>query len=92
MMTVHYLAKSRAHRIVWLLEELGLAYQVKTYQRRPDYRAPRSLKAVHPLGKSPVVEVDGKVIAESGAIIEYLIGRAISTGCMRRKARPCRSW
>jgi glutathione S-transferase len=73
MIIVHYLNNSRAHRILWLLEELGLPYEVKTYQRAPDMRAPASLKAVHPLGKSPVIEDDGKTIAESGAIIEYLL-------------------
>lgn len=73
MIIVHYLNNSRAHRILWLLEELGLAYEVKTYQRGPDMRAPASLKAVHPLGKSPVIEDGGRIIAESGAIIEYLV-------------------
>lgn len=73
MITVHYLENSRAHRILWLLEELGLEYDVKTYKRAPDMRAPASLKAVHPLGKSPVIEDKGRVIAESGAIIEYLV-------------------
>ncbi|GAK69153.1 putative glutathione S-transferase [Agrobacterium rubi TR3 = NBRC 13261] len=73
MITVHYLENSRAHRILWLLEELGLDYEVKTYARGPDMRAPKSLKAVHPLGKSPVIEDGGTVYAESGAIIEYLI-------------------
>ncbi len=73
MIIVHYLNNSRAHRILWLLEELGLAYEVKTYQRGPDMRAPASLKAVHPLGKSPVIEDRGRIIAESGAIIEYLV-------------------
>ncbi|UJW74243.1 glutathione S-transferase family protein [Rhizobium sp. SL42] len=73
MITVHYLDNSRAHRILWLLEELGIAYEVKTYKRTSDYRAPASLKAIHPLGKSPVIEDEGRVIAESGAIMEYLI-------------------
>ncbi len=73
MITVHYLDNSRAHRILWLLEELGLAYDVKTYKRTSDYRAPDSLKAIHPLGKSPVIVDDGGVIAESGAIMDYLI-------------------
>jgi glutathione S-transferase len=73
MIIVHYLDNSRAHRILWLLEELGVAYEVKTYQRGPDMRAPASLKAVHPLGKSPVIEDGGRIIAESGAIIEYLV-------------------
>ncbi|WP_320200583.1 glutathione S-transferase family protein [Agrobacterium sp. rho-13.3] len=73
MITVHYLENSRAHRILWLLEELGLDYEVKTYKRAPDMRAPKSLKAIHPLGKSPVIEDGGKIYAESGAIIEYLL-------------------
>lgn len=73
MIIVHYLNNSRAHRILWLLEELELAYEVKTYQRGPDMRAPASLRAVHPLGKSPVIENQGRIIAESGAIIEYLV-------------------
>ncbi len=73
MIIVHYLENSRAHRILWLLEELGLDYEVKTYKRGPDMRAPKDLKAVHPLGKSPVIEDGGKIYAESGAIIEYLL-------------------
>ncbi|WP_377296317.1 glutathione S-transferase family protein [Rhizobium sp. SGZ-381] len=73
MIILHYLDNSRAHRILWLLEELGLDYTVKTYHRAADMRAPESLKAVHPLGKSPVIEDDGRVVAESGAIIEYLV-------------------
>lgn len=73
MLTVHYLEKSRAHRLVWLLEELGLDYEIRHYKRGPDYRAPAELKAVHPLGKSPVLEDDGLVIAESGAIFEYVL-------------------
>lgn len=73
MITVHYLENSRAHRILWLLEELDLFYEVKTYKRGADMRAPQSLKQVHPLGKSPVIEDAGKIYAESGAIIEYLI-------------------
>jgi glutathione S-transferase len=73
MITVHYLDNSRAHRILWLLEELGLDYQVKVYHRTKEYRAPDELKAVHPLGKSPVIEDGGRIIAESGAIMEYLV-------------------
>lgn len=73
MITVHYLENSRAHRVLWLLEELELPYDVKTYKRGPDMRAPASLKAVHPLGKSPVIEDQGRIYAESGAIIEYLV-------------------
>jgi glutathione S-transferase len=70
---VHHLEESRSQRILWLLEELGVAYDVKRYGRNPQTRlAPPELKQVHPLGKSPVVEVGGKVLAESAAIIEYL--------------------
>ncbi|OLP49244.1 glutathione S-transferase family protein [Allorhizobium taibaishanense] len=79
MITVHYLEHSRAHRILWLLEELGVPYDMKTYKRLPDMRAPEALKAVHPLGKSPVIEDRGRIIAESGAIIEYLIDTYGST-------------
>lgn len=72
LLTVHYLNNSRAHRLLWLLEELGLDYDIKFYKRLPNMRAPKELKAIHPLGKSPVLEDDGLVIAESGAIFEYL--------------------
>ena len=72
MLIVHYLNSSRAHRLIWLLEELGLEYEIKFYERRADMRAPKELKAIHPLGKSPVLEDDGLIIAESGAIFEYL--------------------
>jgi glutathione S-transferase len=76
MLTVHHLNNSRSQRVLWLLEELGVAYEVKRYQRdAKTMLAPPALLAVHPLGKSPVV-VDGAVtVAESGAIIEYLIDR-----------------
>ncbi|MCY1033970.1 glutathione S-transferase [Corallococcus sp. BB11-1] len=76
MLKVHHLNESRSQRILWLLEELGLDYEIVRYQRDPKTRlAPPELKAVHPLGKSPVVEDDGRVLAESGAIIETLIRR-----------------
>ena len=73
MIKVHHLNESRSRRILWLLEELELPYEIQTYQRIPETReAPPELKSAHPLGKSPVME-DGPVkIAESGAIIEYL--------------------
>lgn len=76
MVTVHHLNNSRSQRVLWLLEELGLDYNVVRYQRDPDTMlAPASLRAVHPLGKSPVV-VDGEnILAESGAILEYLVER-----------------
>jgi glutathione S-transferase len=72
MIVVHHLEESRSQRVLWLLEELGLIYEVKRYGRNPQTRlAPPELKSVHPLGKSPVIERDGKIFAESGAIIEH---------------------
>lgn len=74
MITVHHLNNSRSQRILWLLEELGVPYQIKHYQRDATTRlAPPELKQVHPLGKSPVIEDDGVKVAESGAITDYLI-------------------
>ena len=76
MITVHHLNNSRSQRIVWLLEELGLDYEIKRYQRDPQTMlAPASLRAVHPLGKSPVITDGELTLAESGAIIDYLIER-----------------
>jgi len=76
MIVVHHLNNSRSQRILWLLEELGLDYEIKKYQRDPKTMlAPPELKAIHPLGKSPVITDDGLVVAESGAIVEYLVGR-----------------
>ena len=76
MIVLHHLNKSRSKRIIWLLEELGLPYEIKAYQRdAASFLAPPELKAIHPLGKSPVIEFDGRVLAESGAITEYLIAR-----------------
>ena len=76
MITVHHLNNSRSQRILWLLEELQLDYDVKYYQRDPETMlAPASLRQVHPLGKSPVITDDELTLAESGAIIEYLVER-----------------
>jgi glutathione S-transferase len=76
MITVHHLNNSRSQRILWLLEELGLDYEVRKYQRDPKtLLAPPELKAVHPLGKSPTITDGGTVVAESGAIVEYLLER-----------------
>jgi glutathione S-transferase len=72
MIVVHHLNNSRSQRILWMLEELGVPYEVKRYQRLPSMMAPPELKAVHPLGKSPVITDGDKTLAESGAIIEYL--------------------
>jgi glutathione S-transferase len=74
MLTVHHLNNSRSQRVLWLLEELGVPYEIVRYQRQPDMRAPKELRAIHPLGKSPVITDNGNTIAESGAICEYLIG------------------
>jgi glutathione S-transferase len=75
MITVHHLNNSRSQRILWLVEELGIAYEIKRYQRDSQTMlAPPELLAVHPLGKSPVVTDGSNTIAESGAIIEYLLG------------------
>jgi len=74
MIRVHHLNNSRSQRILWLLEELGLDYEVVRYERdAKTMLAPPALKKLHPLGKSPLVEVDGLVLAESGAIVEYLV-------------------
>ena len=76
MITVHHLEHSRSQRVLWLLEELRVPYTVKRYARHPVTRlAPAELRAVHPLGKSPVIDDDGRVVAETGAIIEYLVER-----------------
>lgn len=76
MITVHHLNNSRSQRILWLLEELGVPYEIKHYQRdSKTMLAPASLRAVHPLGKSPVITDDGVTVAETGAIIEYLVDR-----------------
>lgn len=74
MLTLHHLENSRSQRIAWLLEELGQPYEVRMHARdSASLRAPPALRAVHPLGKAPVLEHDGRVIAESGAIIDYLV-------------------
>ena len=93
MVVVHHLNNSRSQRVLWLLEELGLPYEVKRYERDPKTMlAPPALLAIHPLGKSPVI-VDGDVtVAESGAIIEYLVekyggGRLIPTAGSRERLR-----
>ena len=73
MITVHHLENSRSLRILWMLEELELAYEIKPYKRLPTMQAPPELKAVHPLGKSPAITDGGVTMAESGAILEYLV-------------------
>ena len=75
MITVHHLNNSRSQRVIWLLEELGVPYEVKRYERDAQTMlAPAELRAVHPLGKSPVITDGDRTIAETGAIVEYLVG------------------
>ncbi|MFK2879305.1 glutathione S-transferase [Rhodanobacter hydrolyticus] len=76
MLTVHHLNNSRSQRVLWLLQELDVPYEIRKYQRDPKTMlAPSELRAVHPLGKSPLIEDGGQVIAESGAIVDYLVDR-----------------
>ena len=76
MIRVHHLETSRSTRLLWALEELNLAYELVEYKRHPKTRrAPESAKALHPLGRFPLLEIDGKVLAESGAILTYLVER-----------------
>ena len=76
LFTSHHLNNSRSQRILWLLEELGLEYDIKRYERDPETMlAPASLRAIHPLGKSPVITDGDLTISESGAIIEYLVAK-----------------
>src|SRR3954464_9601761 len=74
MLTLHHLNDSRSQRILWLLEELGTPYEIKRYQRNAETRlAPPELAKIHPLGKSPVIPDGGTTIAESGAVVDYII-------------------
>ena len=77
MIVVHHLENSRSQRVLWLLEELELPYEVRRYLRDPkSMLAPPELKRIHPLGKAPLIEDEGRVIAETGAIVEYLVEKA----------------
>ena len=77
MIVVHHLENSRSQRVLWLLEELELDYEVRRYRRdRRTMLAPPELRRVHPLGKAPVIEDDGIVVAETGAIVEYLVDKS----------------
>jgi len=92
MLTLHHLEKSRSHRIVWLLELLELDYTIKTYLRDPkNLLAPAELKQVHPLGKSPVITDGELVVAESGAIIDYLLQR-YGQGRLQPAADDIQGW
>ncbi len=103
MITVHHLETSRSQRVLWLLEELGVPYELKIYQRdKATKLAPPELKKIHPLGKSPVITDGGEVVAESAAIIEYLVETygAQATGELAQlqpargtpEYRQCRFW
>ncbi len=87
---------SRSQRILWLLEELELPYEIKRYQRQTSMLAPPELKKVHPLGKAPVITDGDRVVAESGAILEYLVGRydrnRLLTPLDEEEALECRYW
>jgi glutathione S-transferase len=92
MLKVHHLNNSRSQRILWLLEELGTPYEIVKYQRMaPIPLAPPELKQVHPLGKSPVITDGDKTIAESGAIVEYVIDR-YGNGRLRPKHGSTDYW
>jgi glutathione S-transferase len=89
MITVHHLNNSRSHRVLWLLEELGVAYEIRHYQRDPKTSlAPPELLRVHPLGKSPVITEGDLTVAESGAIIEYLVERHGKGALVPRAGSP----
>ncbi|PVG00810.1 thioredoxin-like protein [Serendipita vermifera] len=72
---LHHLEDSRSQRVLWLLEELELPYTIKQYKRMPSKLAPPELKEIHPLGKSPVIQDGDTIVAESGAIVEYLLDK-----------------
>jgi glutathione S-transferase len=75
MITIYHLNTSRSERVIWLMEELGLEYKLEKFQREPGMEAPASLRAIHPLGKAPVIRDGDTVMIESGAIVEYIIQR-----------------
>lgn len=77
---VHHLEHSRSQRVLWLLEELGLAYEIKHYARDRRFRAPPELRDVHPLGKAPMVSIDGVVTAESALVLEAILDHAAGGG------------
>lgn len=75
MIVVHHLNQSRSQRVLWLLEELGLAYEIACYERDSRNMAPAALRDIHPLGKSPIIQDGERVVAESGAIVDYIVRR-----------------
>lgn len=88
MIIVHHLNNSRSQRVLWLLEELGVPYEVKRYERERSGLAPATLRAIHPLGKSPVITDGATVLAESGAIMEYLVDRYGNGRCIPSPGTP----
>src|SRR3546814_11026014 len=76
MLVVHHLSNSRSHRILWLLEELDVPYGIRFHERQAgSHAAPEALKDIHPLGNSPIVTEEDRVVAESGAIVDYILRR-----------------
>ena len=93
MIVLHHLNNSRSQRILWLLEELNLEYEVKCYQRDSVTNlAPNTLNLIHPLGKSPIITDGDITVAESGAIIEYLIGSYYKPGTSEQLIDPQRGY
>src|SRR3954464_5255284 len=89
MLTVHHLGRSQSERIVWLCEELGLDYELKRYERDPVTRlAPPQYKALHPIGTAPVITDGELVLAESGAVIEYILTRYGGGRLSRQPGHP----
>ena len=88
MLTLYHLRNSRSDRIIWLLEELGLDYEIVSYDRDPTFRAPAAMREVHELGKSPILRDGELLIAESGAIVDYLVTRHGSGRLAPRHSDP----
>jgi glutathione S-transferase len=88
VLTLYHLRSSRSERILWLLEELGLDYQIVSYDRDPGFRAPAAMREVHELGKSPILRDGELVIAESGAIVDYVVTRHGGGRLAPRDAEP----
>jgi len=75
MITIYHLSRSRSERIVWLMEELGLEYRLERFEREPNGAAPSAMKAIHPLGRAPIIRDGETVLAESSAIVDYIVHR-----------------
>lgn len=88
MIIVHHLNNSKSQRILWLLEELGLDYEIKAYKRLASGMAPPEMRNAHPLGKAPIVEIDGVTMAESGGVVQYVLERHGNGRLMPDRASP----